>query len=1033
MQGIYISGIFTACKTKPFNAMLKRFLFLAAILVTTVLSAQDLTGIKVDDLSDAQIRAILAQGKERGMDINQGEQVALSMGLPAAEAAKFRQRVEALNGQSKPNTSQGTGAAPSTGALEVPGTVASSETLGNTANVETEVLQQAEIKSEAAVAIAGTSEQSTAPGEGLPTKVYGQQLFRGADLRIYERSLDAKAPDHYILGTGDELGVSVYGTSYFNEVYKVDSRGYIAINNVGNVAVRGLTFAEARNVIKGRMAPYFNLGSNTFAFNLAYSRTVTVNIVGEVVNPGSYKLPAINTAFNALMAAGGPSDIGTLRDIKIVRSGKVVKTLDVYAFLLNPTSENDYYLQENDYISVGTNHNVVTITGAVKRPMKYELLPGESLNQAIAFAGGFASNAYTEAVQIQRQETEESILMDITKPDFGMALNALDIITVKKKNDQLKQVVTINGAVFQPGPYRFEAGLTLLELIEKAGGIKQDSIIALDKAWMVRMRPDFTRYYTPIDIQGVLVDANHPDNKVLKAKDAITITLKKDYSGEEQISIVGAVRNPFGMNYAEGVTVKNMLDMADGLKLFADPSRAYLVRTDENYNRTYLPVDLDAVLADSLSSANIILQPRDILTIEDKIDRTNEEMVSIAGAVRSPFQMKYAEGLTVANMLEMADGIKFETFADRAYLTRTRSDLTQEIIELDLAAVILDPNSSANLTLQARDAISVLAKPDVDAGMGISVAGAVRNPKRFNYAEGMTLGDALRLAGGLNPNADFTRVEVSRISAFDNFTKGTNREIRTTALITSVPQALSRDLNADSEELQFVLQPYDQVVVREIPDYELQELVLIQGEVRYPGYYPLLAKDEKLASLIRRAGGLTRFANTRNASIQRGGHPNIVMNLQRATANPVSKYNYRLQPGDVLSIPRQENLITITGAGHKYFENTYESTVNTPFVSGKRARYYVRQFALGYTRDAARADTYVKYPNGKVSRTINLGLLKVYPRIQKGATIYTSIKTKEEREKREKRDVKPLDWNQAVATVTSAIMGFSTVYVLLTR
>ena len=941
MHGIYISGIFTARKTKPSDAMLKRFLFLAAILVTTVLSAQDLTGIKVDDLSDAQIRAILAQGKERGMDINQGEQVALSMGLPAAEAAKFRQRVEALNGQSKPNTSQGTGAAPSTGALEVPGTVASSETLGNTANVETEVLQQAEIKSEAAVAIAGTSEQSTAPGEGLPTKVYGQQLFRGADLRIYERSLDAKAPDHYILGTGDELGVSVYGTSYFNEVYKVDSRGYIAINNVGNVAVRGLTFAEARNVIKGRMAPYFNLGSNTFAFNLAYSRTVTVNIVGEVVNPGSYKLPAINTAFNALMAAGGPSDIGTLRDIKIVRSGKVVKTLDVYAFLLNPTSENDYYLQENDYISVGTNHNVVAITGAVKRPMKYELLPGESLNQAIAFAGGFASNAYTEAVQIQRQETEESILMDITKPDFGMALNALDIITVKKKNDQLKQVVTINGAVFQPGPYRFEAGLTLLELIEKAGGIKQDSIIALDKAWMVRMRPDFTRYYTPIDIQGVLADANHPDNKVLKAKDAITITLKKDYSDEGQISI--------------------------------------------------------------------------------------------SGAVRSPFQMKYAEGLTVSNMLEMADGIKFETFADRAYLTRTRSDLTQEIIELDLAAVIMDPNSSANLTLQARDAISVLAKPDVDAGMGISVAGAVRNPKRFNYAEGMTLGDALRLAGGLNPNADFTRVEVSRISAFDNFTKGTNREIRTTALITSVPQALSRDLNADSEELQFVLQPYDQVVVREIPDYELQELVLIQGEVRYPGYYPLLAKDEKLASLIRRAGGLTRFANTRNASIQRGGHPNIVMNLQRATTNPVSKYNYRLQPGDVLNIPRQENLITITGAGHKYFENTYESTVNTPFVSGKRARYYVRQFALGYTRDAARADTYVKYPNGKVSRTINLGLLKVYPRIQKGATIYTSIKTKEEREKREKRDVKPLDWNQAVATVTSAIMGFSTVYVLLTR
>jgi hypothetical protein len=149
--------------------------------------------------------------------------------------------------------------------------------------------------------------------------------------------------------------------------------------------------------------------------------------------------------------------------------------------------------------------------------------------------------------------------------------------------------------------------------------------------------------------------------------------------------------------------------------------------------------------------------------------------------------------------------------------------------------------------------------------------------------------------------------------------------------------------------------------------------------------------------------------------------------------NSASRYNYRLQPGDQLSIPREENLITVTGAGHKYFENTYESVVNTPYVPGKRARYYVKEYALGFNRDAARKDTYVKYPNGKVDRTYNLGLFKVYPKIQKGATIYTAVVQEKQREKREKREVKPLDWNQAVATVTSAIMGFSTVYVLLTR
>ena len=917
--------------------MMKRFFFLFALVCSALLSAQDLSGIKVDDLSDAQIRSILSQGQAKGMDINEGEQVALSMGLPAAEAKKFRARVEALNGQSKPNTAQGTTPA----AQEVPGTVASSETLGNTANVETEVLEQAEIKSEAAVAIAGTEETVMTPGEGLPTVVYGQQLFRGANLKIYERSLDAKAPDHYILGTGDELGVSVYGTSYFNEVYKVDSRGYIAVNNVGNIAVRGLTFAEARNVIKGRMAPYFNVSSNTFAFNLAYSRTVTVNIVGEVLNPGSYKLPAINTAFNALMAAGGPSDIGTLRDIRVIRSGKVVRTLDVYAFLLNPTADNDYYLQENDYISVGTNHSIVTIAGAVKRPMKYELLPGETLNQAIAYAGGFTANAYTVSLQIQRQVEEEQILMDVALKDFSMPLTALDIVRVKSKNDELKQVVSVQGAVSQPGNYRFEPGMTLRNLIEKAGGVRQDSIVAIDKAWMVRMRPDFTRYYSPIDIRAVLADPAHPDNKVLRAKDVITITLVKDYSQEEQISI--------------------------------------------------------------------------------------------SGAVRSPFQMNFAEGLTVANMLEMADGIRFETFGDRAYLTRTREDLTQEIIQLDLTAILTDTGSAANIGLQPRDVINVLAKPDVDAGMAVSVSGAVRSPKGFTYAEGMTLGDALRLAGGLLPSADYTRVEVSRLSAFNNVRVGTNREIRTTAIVTAVPQALSRDLNADAPELYFTLQPYDQIVVREIPDFELQELVSIQGEVRYPGYYPLLAKDEKLSSLIRRAGGLTRFANPRNAELNRSGATNIVMNLRRAMTTSVSRYNYRLVPGDQLLIPREENLITITGAGHKYFENTYESVVNTPYVAGKRARYYVKEFALGFNRDAARKDTYVKYPSGKVDRTYNLGLLKVYPKINKGATIYTAVVQEKEREKREKREVKPLDWNQAVAVVTSALTGFATLYVLITR
>lgn len=1008
-----------------------RFLAILAFALSATLSAQNLTSVKVDSMSDDEIRAVLKTGAAKGLDVNEGEKLALSMGLPQEEAAKFKARVDQLNGKSKPRetpqTSQVTAANP-----EVPNTVPNDATLGSSVSVETAVLEQAEVQSEAAVAIAGTTEESTTPGDKLPVNLFGQQFFRGADLRVFERSLDAKAPDSYVLGEGDEIGVSVYGTAYFNEVYKVDSRGSITIKNIGTISVRGLTFAEMRQTLKGRMMPYFNFNSNEVAFTLAYSRTITVNIVGEVVKPGSYKLPAVNTAFNALMASGGPSDLGTLRDIKVVRNGKVVRSLDVYKFLLNPVAANDYYLQDNDYIQVGTAHNVVTVTGAVKRPMRYEMLPGESIQQAIDFAGGFQPNAYTAAVQIKRLTREESELFDISAAKFSEPMQALDVLTVRQRNDDLKNFVSVNGAVMRPGSYRFEEGVKLTDLIARAGGINTDSLITIDKAWLVRQRPDFSRYYQPIDILGILANHDHPDNVVLKIKDELTITLKRDRSAEEQISISGAVRDPFTMKHAKGITVKNMLEMAGGLQVYADISKSYIVRTDTNYNRTYIPINLEAILSGD-STANLSLEPRDGLTILSKIDKTAEERVSISGAVRKPFEMEWAEGLTVRNMLEMANGIRFETFGDKAYLTRIREDMTPQMIELDLASIMSDAGSKANLVLEPRDAIRVLTKPDFDAGMQVSIGGAVRNPQSFTFAEGMTLGDVLRLAGGLKPNADYQRVEVSRLNAFSEFQKGTNREVRTIALLTEVPAELVRDLSATSPALDFKLQPYDQIVVREIPEYKMQEFVYIGGEVQYPGYYPIMKRDEKLSSLIGRAGGPTRYADIKNATLTRTGAPNVVVNLRKAILNRRSPFNYTLLPGDALEIPRTDYLVSIVGTGHKYYENASKLEVNVPYSRKKSARFYVKEYALGFAKKADKAGVYVDYPNGNVDRTKNYGLFKDYPSVKKGGTIHIAMKPEKVKEEKEKRERKPFDMNQAVATVTASLTSFATLYVLLTR
>mgnify|MGYP000014336280 FL=1 len=796
--------------------MFKRFLFLAAILVTTVLTAQNISGVKVDDLTDAQIKSILAQGQSQGLGIEEGEQIALGMGLSPEEAAKFKARIASMNGPSQAGTS-------STGSL-----------------VTTQVEEKAE------KLVANSAKEAVKPTRTFKRKdsvtIYGQQVFREGNLSIYERSLDAKAPSNYVLGEGDQLGVSVFGTAFFQKEYTVDSRGNIAMDTWGKIQVRGLTFEQVQKLIKARIAPYFNMATNDMTVTLSYSRTITVNIVGEVMDPGSYKLPAINTAFNALVAAGGPNDMGTLRDIQVLRDGQVIQRLDVYQFLLNPQFKGEFYLQDNDYLFVGPAENVVSIGGEIMRPMAYELLAKENLLDLLQLAGGTTPRAYTDRIQIERMGDNKISLLDIPSAQFGSTkLKRGDSVRIPAMNAELRRFVSIDGAVMQPGTYSFEEGLTAEALIQLAGGTL----------------PDVVR------------------------------------------------------------------------------KEAYISRMKEDQTLTFISFNLDEAL--------------------------------------------HGKGPA----------------------------------------------------LQNKDRLSILGVPDFDENMAVSIAGAVREPKTIAFAEGMTLGDVLRLAGGLNPNADYTRVEVNRLTAFSNYQGGTNREVRTVAAVTEVPKELSKSLDIEDPSLEFALQPYDQVVVREIPDFELQNLVLIQGEVRYPGYYALLSKDEKVASLVQRAGGLTPYASAKNASLVREGKPNIAMDLNAALATKTSQFNIVMVEGDNLEIPRTESLISITGPGTKYFVRNGEQTVNAPFVPGRRANYYVKQFGLGYAKKADKSDTYLTYENGQFRKSLDFGVFRIQPVVRRGATIHTVLA--EPKANKEKKEVKPLDWNQAIATVTSAILGFSTVYVLLTR
>jgi polysaccharide export outer membrane protein len=797
--------------------MTKRLFLLAILLFSTTVFAQDFSGVKVDDLTDAQIQQIYKQGQAQGLSIAEGEQMALNMGLSPEEAAKFKARLNKLQGGQQP-------AAPAAKANLV----------------TTEVAEKAEAQVLTTAKKAGDKVEDKAPK--TPVTIYGQQIFRQGDLQIYERSIDAKAPSNYVLGEGDQLGVSVFGTSYFQKEYTVDSRGNIAMETWGKINVRGLTFEQVQKLIKARISPYFNMATNDMTVTLSYSRTITVNIVGEVMHPGSYKMPAINTAFNALVAAGGPNDLGTLRDIQVLRDGKVVQHLDVYQFLLNPQFKGDFYLQDNDFLFVGPAANVVSIAGEISRPMNYELTAEETVEDLIQLAGGFTSKAYINRIQIKRLGDNKLSLIDIASSEYAQAtLQRGDVLTVSALNAEMREFVTIDGAVMQSGTYA------------------------------------------------------------------------------------------------------------------------------------------------------------------------------------------YQEGMNVGSILQLAGGTLPDIVRKEAYISRLKADQTLEFIPFSLE----DALANGGPELKNKDRINILGVPDFDENMAVSIQGAVRQPTTIAFAEGMTLGDVLRLAGGLNPNADYTRVEVNRLNAFANYQGGTNREVRTIATVTEVPKELSKSLDVEDPSLEFALQPYDQVVVREIPDFELQNLVLIQGEVRYPGYYALLSKDEKIASLITRAGGLTPYASAKNASLARDGRPNISMDLRSALSNKSSAFNVVMNEGDVLNIPRTESLIAITGPATKYYVRNGQTELNAPYVPGRRAHFYVKQFGLGYAKKADRADTYLTYENGQFKKSLNFGLFRIHPIVRRGATIHTVLA--EPKANKVKKEVKPLDWNQAIATVTSAVMGFSTVYVLLTR
>ncbi len=776
------------------------------------------------------------------------------------------------------------------------------------------------------------SEQTNS--DNPPAPVYGQNIFRNQTLEVYRSADNIKPPDTYVLGSGDDIIISIFGRSQAEFAFTINEEGFIKPTGISRIYLKGLTLETARRLLRQRFSQYYSFAPEQFSFTVNAARTITVNIFGEVENFGSFTISAINTAFNALVAAGGPTDIGTVRKIKLIR-GTEVKILDVYDFLFNPNVQYDYFLQNNDIIQIPTSEKIVTIKGAVKRPFKYELIDEEDLVDLIRYAGGLNVNAYLKNVQVNRIIGGQRVIIDvdleeIIAKDTGFALENGDEVQVRIIPERLENFAEVEGAVEFEGKYELTPGTKVTDLLARAE-LREDS--RTDVAFLQRKNSD------------------------------------------ESVRLIKL----------------NIDSLQNG--------------TAEDY----------------------VLQRRDKIVIYSQKFYTDSYNVEIDGAVRQPKTYAYEQGLTVADLINLSGGLRPDA-TDFAYVTRTdfnNSDLL-EYIRIDIKQAVAVPTSVANLMLQPRDRVLVMSSSSFSDEFQIRVAGAVRAPGSFQYAPTLDLNDVLTLAGGLQISAAANRIDIFRVILNEN------EPTQTVVATVQVDKNLNIVTGGEIE-----LEPFDLVVVRNVPDFELQNTVTLNGEVRYPGVYALITENEKLTDVIKRAGGLTAEAFPEGAQLFRteSNIGFVILDLDKALNAPGSRFNYILKDGDNVTIPKSKDLVTIllrgTLAAELYPDKMLDGgKLSVAYVKGKNAEWYLNEYAAGINRKkrARRRLITVEHPNGQIENDV---ALFSSPSVSKGSIINVGLKPK--KEPKEKEDSEPIDWNKVVTDTIAIASGVLTVLVLAAR
>ena len=676
------------------------------------LNASNLSTFKAGQLSDAEIIQVQKELINNNMSFEQAAALAIAKGAPAAEIESLRGRL-----------------------------------LSATVPIETAKIDpvvQAEITPIVAV--------SKAVNKNL--SLFGSELFSSPNLG-FEPNTNIPASPNYVLGINDVLELNVWGVQQFSYSGKISNRGIITVPNIGEIFVSGLTLEAAETKIKTAVSRiYATVGSGSrFSLNVSSFRTIAITIIGAR-QPGNYKVSSMSTVFNALHVAGGPSDIGSYRNIEVIRNDKVIRVVDLYKFLSRGDQSDNINLKDNDVIRIPAYKARISLEGEVKRPGIFELVADENLERILEYAGWFTENAYINRIAVEQKTGSERKVADLNAANYASYIpQAGDVIAVAKILDRYENRVQIRGAVFRPGTYSIEQNMTVKSLIEKANGVVEN--VFLERATLIREQADLTKTYLTVNLKAALT-GDSAQNTLLQKEDELIIYFNYDLLEKHAITISGEVRKPGTYSYTSEITLQNIIMEAEGLTdLAAKKVEISRVRKDSLYN----PKDPNRIIYFNLlydpstntEATTFKLAPEDNIIIRRIEVVETQQLVAVTGTVLYPGPYTLiTKDERVSDLLARTGGFTNESNLSQIHLVREGYT-----IPITWKKGADKTSRRSNIILKPGDQLVV---PNLETT--VTISGAVLYPTIIPVEGKKSARYYINSAGGETENADLKRVYV---------------------------------------------------------------------------------------------------------------------------------------------------------------------------------------------------------------------------------------------------------------------------------